>query len=83
MHCPLLSYYTRITLLKVIFSVFGHLVPLASRIVKILLARGTTCVYRRLLDLSPCIVLFLEYLPPQGFGPEAKTRGGINSTPRV
>ena len=61
MHCPLLSYYTRITLLKVIFSVFGHLVPLASRIVKILLARGTTCVYRRLLDLSPCIVLFLEY----------------------
>ena len=22
-------------------------------------------------------------LPPQGFGPEAKTRGGINRTPRV
>ena len=24
----------------------------------------------------------IMFLPPQGFGPEAKTRGGINRTPR-
>ena len=58
--CIVLYFLTTLeSLLSNIFSV--HLVPLASRILKILSVRETACVYRRLLDLSPCIVLFLEY----------------------
>ena len=47
-------------------------------------------IWRELVFLKGLIKLMeignfedLLLLPPQGFGPEAKTRGGINRTPRV